>query len=40
MKDFLDKAPVVSATQMKATKGFSTPVKTKPTSKANDDLVW
>jgi hypothetical protein len=40
MKDFLDKAPVVSATPMKATKGLSTPVKTKPTSKANGDLVW
>jgi Circadian oscillating protein COP23 len=40
MKDFLDTAPVVSATPMKATKGLSTPVKAKPTSKANGDRVW
>jgi Circadian oscillating protein COP23 len=42
MKDFLDTAPVVSATpmKMKATKGLSTPVKTKPTSKANGDRIW
>lgn len=40
MKDFLDKAPVVSATPIRATKDLPTPVKTKPTSKANGDRVW
>jgi hypothetical protein len=40
MKDLLDASPVVSATPMKATKGLSTPVKTKPTSKASGDRVW